>query len=141
MHSAGVKKLTTSFKHDRPRGFFCGIGKCSSCLMKVNGVPNVRTCIAPLKNGIHVEVQGKFPDWPDSGFKNKLKESVDVDILIVGAGPAGLCAGIEAAAQGANVILVDENQNVGGQLIKQTHKFFGSEKEKAGTRGIQIARD
>ena len=141
LHAAGVKKLTASLKYNRPRGFFCGIGKCSSCLMKVNGIPNVRTCIAPLKNGVHVKTQEKLADWPDVEFKSKSKETVNVDILVVGAGPAGLCAGLEAALQGANVLLVDENQIVGGQLVKQTHKFFGSKQEKAGTRGIQIARD
>ena len=109
--------------------------------MKVNGVPNVRTCITPLKNGVHVNTQEKLADWPDVEFKSKSKETVNVDILVVGAGPAGLCAGLEAASQGANVLLVDENQIVGGQLVKQTHKFFGSSQEKAGTRGIQIARD
>lgn len=109
--------------------------------MKVNGVPNVRTCIAPLKNDIKVETQGKFADLPDARFKSNPKETVDVDILVVGAGPAGLCASIEATNHGATVILVDENLRVGGQLIKQTHKFFGSKHEKAGTRGIQIAKD
>ena len=141
LHAAGVKKLTASLKYNRPRGFFCGIGKCSSCLMKVNGIPNVRTCIAPLKNGVHVNTQEKLADWPDVEFKSKSKETVNVDILVVGAGPAGLCAGLEAALQGTNVLLVDENQIVGGQLVKQTHKFFGSKQEKAGTRGVQIARD
>ena len=141
LHAAGIKKLTTSLKYDRPRGFFCGIGKCSSCLMKVNKVPNVRTCIAPLNNGIHVETQEKLADWPDVEFKSKAKETASVDVLIVGAGPAGLCASLEAAGQGTSVLLVDENQTVGGQLVKQTHKFFGSKQEKAGTRGIQIAID
>ena len=141
LHAAGVKKLTASLKYDRPRGFFCGIGKCSSCLMKVNGIPNVRTCIAPLKNGVRVDTQEKLADWPDIEFKSKSKETVNIDILIIGAGPAGLCAGFEAALQGSNVLLVDENQIIGGQLVKQTHKFFGSKQEKAGTRGIQIAKD
>lgn len=141
LHANGVKKLTTSLKYNRPRGFFCGIGKCSSCLMKVNGIPNVRTCIAPLKNGVHVNTQEKLADWPDVEFKSKSKETVDVDVLVVGAGPAGLCAGLEVASQGADVLIVDENQIVGGQLVKQTHKFFGSSQEKAGTRGIQIAKD
>ena len=109
--------------------------------MRVNGVPNVRTCIVPLKKDIKVETQGKFADLPDARFKSNPKETVDVDILVVGAGPAGLCASIEATNHGATVILVDENLRVGGQLIKQTHKFFGSKHEKAGTRGIQIAKD
>lgn len=60
------------------------------------------------------------------------------DILIVGAGPAGLGAATEAARMGADVLLVDENHKAGGQLFKQIHKFFGSEAHHAGTRGFQI---
>lgn len=63
------------------------------------------------------------------------------DILIIGAGPAGLCAGIEARKLGADVLLIDDKESPGGQLVKQTHMFFGSKEERAGTRGIQIARE
>jgi sarcosine oxidase subunit alpha len=141
LHAQGVKILTKSLKYNLPRGFFCGIGKCSSCLMRVNGIPNVRTCIAPLKQGIKVEMQDKFGELPSAKFNEKPKETINVDVLVVGAGPAGLSASIEAAKQGASVLLVDENMCVGGQLIKQTHKFFGSQNEKAGTRGIVISND
>ena len=109
--------------------------------MRVNGVPNTRTCIAPLKENIHVETQEKLPALPSAEFNEHPKKTIDVDILVVGAGPAGMCSSIEAARQGAKVLLVDENMDVGGQLIKQTHKFFGSKHEKAGTRGIEIARE
>lgn len=61
------------------------------------------------------------------------------DILVVGSGPAGLGAAIEAARCGARVLLVDENLKAGGQLYKQIHKFFGSGEHYAGTRGFQIA--
>ncbi|VVB61292.1 Sulfide dehydrogenase subunit alpha [uncultured archaeon] len=141
LHAAGVRTLTTSLKYKSPRGFFCGIGKCSSCLMRVNGVPNVRTCIAPLKEGIQVEMQEKLAELPNAEFFGEPKKTIDVDVLIVGAGPAGLCAAIECAKQGVSVLIVDENQRVGGQLIKQTHKFFGSKQERAGTRGIDIAKE
>ena len=141
LHAAGVQTLTKSLKYDSPRGFFCGIGKCSSCLMRVNGVPNVRTCIAPLKEGIIVEMQDKLAELPDAEFLGEPKKTLTVDVLVVGAGPAGLCAAIESATQGASVLIVDENQSVGGQLVKQTHKFFGSKQERAGTRGIDIAKD
>jgi len=139
LHASGVKILTRSYTYDSPRGFFCGIGKCSSCLMRVNGIPNVRTCIAPLTPGICVEMQEKLAQLPDAEFKKKPKKTLEVDILVVGAGPAGLSAAIEGAQQGAQVLIVDENQRLGGQLIKQTHKFFGSKNERAGTRGIDIA--
>jgi len=55
--AAGIKVLSHSKKLKRPRGFFCAIGKCSSCLMKVNGIPNVRTCVTRLEEGMVVEIQ------------------------------------------------------------------------------------
>ncbi|TCT16102.1 sarcosine oxidase subunit alpha [Natranaerovirga pectinivora] len=63
------------------------------------------------------------------------------EIVIVGGGPAGLSAGIEAAKYGAEVLIIDENHLVGGQLFKQIHKFFGSREHKAGMRGFSIGRD
>lgn len=62
-----------------------------------------------------------------------------MDILVVGAGPAGLSAAIEAARAGLRVLVVDENHRAGGQLYKQIHKFFGSGAHYAGIRGFQIA--
>ena len=61
------------------------------------------------------------------------------DILVIGGGPAGMSAAISAAKHGGRVILIDGGKELGGQLVKQTHRFFGSEKEYAGTRGIDIA--
>ncbi|MFI3205940.1 MAG: FAD-dependent oxidoreductase [Clostridia bacterium] len=63
------------------------------------------------------------------------------DLIIVGAGPSGLSAGIEAAKQGLKVIVFDENAKPGGQLFKQIHKFFGSKEHKAKVRGIKIGED
>jgi len=62
------------------------------------------------------------------------------DAVVVGGGPAGLCAALAAAEQGATVCIVDRQDSLGGQLVKQTHKFFGSKDEMAGTRGIRIAQ-
>ncbi len=60
------------------------------------------------------------------------------DLIVVGGGPAGLGASIEAARAGANVVMIDENNRPGGQLFKQIHKFFGSKAHYAGTRGFDI---
>ena len=49
LHDNGVQVLRYSIKHHRPRGFFCAIGNCSSCLMVVDGAPNVRVCVTPLR--------------------------------------------------------------------------------------------
>jgi predicted molibdopterin-dependent oxidoreductase YjgC len=57
LYANGVFKFSESKKLKRSRGIFCAIGHCSSCLMTVDGVPNVRTCITPLKDGMKVESQ------------------------------------------------------------------------------------
>ncbi|WP_026476084.1 NAD(P)/FAD-dependent oxidoreductase [Alkaliphilus transvaalensis] len=62
-----------------------------------------------------------------------------VELLVVGGGPAGLCAAIQAAEMGSTVILVERDEHLGGQLIKQTHMFFGSEKQYASKRGFDIS--
>ncbi|MEL7610638.1 MAG: FAD-dependent oxidoreductase [Bacillota bacterium] len=65
---------------------------------------------------------------------------IEYDVIIVGAGPAGLGAAIEAARAGARPLLLDENDKPGGQLFKQIHKFFGSKEHYAGMRGFAIGQ-
>ncbi len=60
------------------------------------------------------------------------------DVVIVGAGPSGLSAAIEAAKRGLDVVVFDENARPGGQLFKQIHKFFGSKEHRAKVRGFRI---
>jgi len=60
------------------------------------------------------------------------------DLIVIGAGPAGLSAAIEAAGNGLKPIVFDENAKPGGQLFKQIHKFFGSKEHKAKVRGFNI---
>ena len=62
------------------------------------------------------------------------------DLIIVGAGPSGLSAGIEAAKRGLRVVIFDENEKPGGQLFKQIHKFFGSKEHRAKVRGFVIGQ-
>jgi len=61
-------------------------------------------------------------------------------MICVGAGPAGLAAAIEAAKNGVQVIVFDENERPGGQLFKQIHKFFGSREHRAMERGFNIGQ-
>jgi len=60
------------------------------------------------------------------------------ELIVIGAGPAGLSAAIEAASAGMRTIVFDENARPGGQLFKQIHKFFGSKEHKARIRGFRI---
>lgn len=62
------------------------------------------------------------------------------EAVIIGGGPSGLTAAKTLLASGVKVTLIDRNRTLGGQLIKQTHKFFGSENEHASKRGIDIQK-
>ncbi len=53
-----ISRYTT--KRHEPRGLFCGIGQCTDCAMIVNGRPNVRTCITPVKEGMVIQTQYGF---------------------------------------------------------------------------------
>ena len=63
------------------------------------------------------------------------------DLIVIGAGPAGLSAAIEAAKNGLKPIVFDENAKPGGQLFKQIHKFFGSKEHRAKVRGFNIGKE
>ena len=65
LHAAGVKVLRHSAESKRPRGFYCAIGNCSSCLMTVDGKPNVRVCTEKLNEGMVVETQRGKGDLGD----------------------------------------------------------------------------
>ena len=144
LYAIGVNVFSRSIKLGRPRGAFCMIGKCSSCFMKVDGVPNTRTCIEPVRDGLRVEVQEGLADIPpDKELAGIEDEEVleDVDVLVVGGGPAGLAATIALAKYGLSVVLVNEHFKLGGQLVKQTHKFFGSKELFGGLRGFQVGEE
>ena len=53
--AAGVRTLSRSLKYHRPRGVLCGSGWCPTCSMRVDGLPGVRTCVTPVRQGMVVE--------------------------------------------------------------------------------------
>lgn len=63
--AAGVRTLSRSFKYHRPRGLLCCAGRCPNCLVDVDGVPSVRACVAPARDGMTVRHQNA---WPSLGF-------------------------------------------------------------------------
>lgn len=132
-------------KDDSPLGLFCANGQCSQCLVLVNGKP-VKSCMTTVTPGISVmpadglpDVSG-LPDTETSVHQEGIKEIIKIPVLIIGGGPAGLSAAIELGKLGVDVLLVDDKSQLGGKLVLQTHRFFGSTKAVyAGTRGIDIA--
>lgn len=54
-----------TIKRHEPRGLFCGIGQCSDCAMVVDGKPNTRTCITPVRAGMVIETQNGLSGGTD----------------------------------------------------------------------------
>jgi len=108
--------------------------------MRVDGVPNVKTCVEPVTDGMIVECQMGKGEISIASEVKVQNCRIETDVAIVGAGPAGLSAAMTASQLGLDVVVIDENPIAGGQLIKQTHKFFGSVKNQAGIRGTEIAK-
>ena len=55
----GIRSFRYTKKNCEPRGIFCAIGRCTDCMMTIDGKENVRSCITPVKDGMQVE-QGKW---------------------------------------------------------------------------------
>lgn len=132
-------------KDHSPLGLFCANGQCSQCLVLVEGKP-VKSCMTEVKAGIHVKpVEGlpnisDLPEEKHEDWQNHSKGAISIPVLIIGGGPAGLSAAIELGKLGVEVLLVDDKSRLGGKLVLQTHRFFGSTSAVyAGTRGIDIA--
>ena len=60
----GVQVHRYTMKQHKPRGIFCAIGRCTDCVMVVDGEPNVRTCMTPLAEGMDVRTQYGVSDKP-----------------------------------------------------------------------------
>ncbi len=137
-----IKTFGHHVKDDSPQGMFCANGQCSQCNVIVNSIP-VKACMTPLESGMIIESCNGLPELPaiDNPVNVGDSDILDTEVLVIGAGPAGLSATKILGENNINVILVDDKSNLGGKLVLQTHKFFGSQEDVyAGTRGIDIAK-
>ncbi|HYM67141.1 MAG TPA: 2Fe-2S iron-sulfur cluster-binding protein, partial [Patescibacteria group bacterium] len=165
MAAGGVTVTARSFKYHRPRGLYCMTGSCAACMVRVDGVPNVRACQTPVREGMVVSRQNGLPSvdfdlmravdrfsvffppgfyykafyrprfmWPlaepfirraagigEPPAEDLAKPHYDAvnvlpDVLVVGGGPAGIGAAIEAARAGARTMLIESEPALGGRL-------------------------
>jgi len=66
----GIRVFRKTPKSGEPRGLFCAIGRCNDCVMTVNGVPNIRTCVTPVEAGMKIQFQvgrGQYPELEEQG--------------------------------------------------------------------------
>ena len=137
----GVRIFGHHAKDGAPQGIFCANGQCAQCLVLADGKPT-KSCMTLVRPGMAVEPVEGLPELPpvDRPPATHGVEELAVPVLIIGGGPAGLSAAIELGKLGVEALLVDDKHRLGGKLVLQTHRFFGSTHAVyAGTRGIDIA--
>ncbi len=137
----GIHVFGHHHKDGAPQGIFCANGQCAQCMVIADGLP-LKSCAELVTPGMRVEPANGLPALPDTSHVPAEGEipTIEVPVLIIGGGPAGLSAAIELGKLGVQVLLVDDKHRLGGKLVLQTHRFFGSsDAVYAGTRGINIA--
>ena len=137
-----VKIFGHHHKDGSAQGIFCANGQCAKCTVIANGIP-VKSCMTRVTENMIVESVEGLPALPDVDQQPDISdiEQIETNVLIIGGGPAGLSAAIQLEENGIPAILVDDKDELGGKLVLQTHKFFGSvEDSYAGMRGMDIGR-
>ncbi|MCK4312164.1 MAG: FAD-dependent oxidoreductase [Candidatus Cloacimonetes bacterium] len=138
----GIKIFGHHPKDGSAQGMFCANGQCAKCAVIANGVP-VKSCMTEVTPNMKVKSVEGLPVLPGVKGKPDISgiEHLKFDVLIIGGGPAGLSAAIELGENNIKTLLVDDKSELGGKLVLQTHKFFGSvEDSYAGTRGNDIGK-
>ena len=136
----GIKIFGHHHKDESAQGIFCANGQCAKCTVIANGIP-VKACMTQVKKNMFVESVEGLPKLPDVEEAPEISnvEHIEIDVLVIGGGPAGLSASIQLNDNKIKTILIDDKDKLGGKLVLQTHKFFGSvEDSHAGMRGMDI---
>ncbi|WP_062118066.1 FAD-dependent oxidoreductase [Aureimonas sp. AU40] len=121
--AAGIRAQSQG-RDGSSRGHYCGMGVCHDCLVMVNGSAGQRACLTRIVDGQRIETQPARPDLLDPALADLAEPPIAipeeaVDMLVVGAGPAGLAAAETAASHGIRVVVIDERPAPGGQYFKQ----------------------
>lgn len=138
----GIKIFGHHHKDESAQGIYCANGQCAKCTVIANGKP-VKSCMTEVMENMDVRSVEGLPELPEIDGKVNLEniDTIETEVLIIGGGPSGLSAAIQLGTNGIKAILVDDKKKLGGKLVLQTHKFFGSVDDSyAGTRGNDIGK-
>lgn len=128
------------------RGLFCGMGACHDCLVTVDGRTGQRACMTMVRDGMVINPGASRPDITDPALADlapvpRQIAQTEIEMAVVGGGPAGLAAAQHAAAAGIGVIVLDERHSAGGQYYKQpaTQQVRFDAQSRAGRDAIETA--
>ncbi|MEJ5272952.1 MAG: FAD-dependent oxidoreductase [Spirochaetota bacterium] len=140
--SYGIYNIGKNLHDHSDQGLFCANGMCAQCRVIANGYI-VKGCMTQIEQDMKIYSLSALPQLKKEKIENfpDIYE-MEVDVVIIGGGPSGLAAAsILKDYPELKVILVDDKPSLGGKLLLQTHKFFGSKEDcYAGTRGFEIAK-
>ena len=122
--AAGRIQVGDSIYRHRPRGIFSAGIEEPNALLQVAGrcsEPMLPATTVPVHDGLGAETLSGL-GWLDPGEDQAVYDKVFVhtDVLVVGAGPAGLAAARAAGRSGARVILLDDQSELGGSLLSSS---------------------
>ncbi|MFC5994791.1 2Fe-2S iron-sulfur cluster-binding protein [Pseudonocardia hispaniensis] len=126
----GVHQIATSIRLGRPRGVTAAWAEDPSALVQIEEPfpePMLQATTVELFDGLvahGVPGQGRLADVPDTARYDSTHAHADV--LVVGAGPAGLMAARTAARSGARVVLLDDQSDPGGALLGTREEIDGA---------------
>ena len=116
------------------RGVFCGMGVCNECLVNVDGEEGLLACMTQLKPEMKISNQRQHISKPDFESEPEIEQLPEIalspDVLIIGAGPAGMSVAAKLGNAGKQVLLIDERKASGGQYFKQPATDFQVSEEK-----------
>ncbi len=129
-------------RNGAPRGLHCGMGACFDCIVTVDGQAGMRACLEKARPGLTVASAAPEPDKlrPLAAMPVAPLPRRKLDVLVVGAGPAGAMVASSLAEAGASVLVCDERGSVGGQYHKPLMVAAREEPDRQFREGQALAR-
>ena len=114
----GIRIFGHHPKDGSPQGIFCANGQCAQCMVQAGQTP-VKACVEVVTQGLRVNPVEGLPVLPLESEIPQFKEitELDIPVLIIGGGPAGLSAAIELGKLGVHTLLIDDKHHLGGSVV------------------------
>lgn len=135
--ASGVRELRRA-RSGAARGLWCGMGACFECVVTIDGKPERRACLEKLRDGMRIESAPPAAPVSLAPAPDASPVRIACDVLIVGAGPAGLEATRVAARSGFDVVVLDERPVPGGQYFKPRAEIYEGKLDRQFAQGAAL---